>query len=184
MARQLIRTLTAIVITTLMLVALGRIVAPSTAVANLSRRRPVAGANGYRRDSERLLAFRVTLREFNRWSEDLAGSEGLTPAQHQLLAAIQGHPGPEPPTVGDLAGYLLLRSHSAVELVDRAEAAGLVERIPDRNDRRVSRVRLTDTGSLIAGRLTPAVLARLHELSATLARLADELGPLCLVIKL
>ena len=48
-----------------------------------------------------------------------------------------------PPTVGDLAGYLLLRPHSAVELVDRAVAAGLVERTPDQEDGRVVRVRLT-----------------------------------------
>jgi DNA-binding MarR family transcriptional regulator len=178
------RTLIAVIATAMFLALAGNVMAPNRLASSHSRRRSVAVAGGYQRDSERLLAFRVSLREFNRWSEDLAGSEGLTPAQHQLLAAVQGHPGPEPPTVGDLAGYLLLRSHSAVELVDRAEAAGLVERITDNGDRRVSRVRLTETGSLIAGRLTPAVLVRLRELSATLATLAGELGPLCLVIKL
>src|SRR6476646_4577376 len=96
-----------------------------------------------RQDFERLLEFRVTLRRFHRWSEDQAQAAGLTHVQHQLLVAIKGHHESRPPTVGDLAGYLLLRPHSTVELVDRAEAAGLVERTPDADDGAVVRVRLT-----------------------------------------
>jgi DNA-binding MarR family transcriptional regulator len=119
-------------------------------------------------DFERLLEFRVTLRRFHRWSEDQAKAAGLTHVQHQLLVAIKGHPGSRPPTVGDLAGYLLLRPHSAVELVDRAEDAGLVERIPDREDGRVVRVRLSADGEEILQRLTRAHLDRLHELAAVL----------------
>jgi DNA-binding MarR family transcriptional regulator len=125
-------------------------------------------------DFERLLEFRVTLRRFQRWSEDQAQAAGLTHVQHQLLVAIKGHPGGEPPTVGDLAGYLLLRPHSAVELVDRAEAAGLVERTPDHQDGRVVRVRLTDQGEEILQRLTRAHLDRLHELAAVLDEFVDQ----------
>src|SRR5690349_16675513 len=77
-----------------------------------------------RQDFETLLQFRVTLRRFQRWSEDQAQAAGLTHVQHQLLVAIKGHPGDRPPAIGDLAGYLLQRPHSTVELVDRAEAAG------------------------------------------------------------
>jgi DNA-binding MarR family transcriptional regulator len=119
-------------------------------------------------DFERLLEFRVTLRRFQRWSEDQAKAAGLTHVQHQLLVAIKGHPGDVPPTVGDLASYLLLRPHSAVELVDRAEAAGLVERTPDPQDGRVVRVRLTEQGEEILQRLTRAHLDRLNELAAVL----------------
>ena len=96
-----------------------------------------------RDDYENLLAFRVSLRRFLRWSEAQARGVGLTPAQHQLLLAVKGHRGEHGPTIGDLAGYLLLRHHSAVELVDRAEAAGIVERWGDNVDGRVTRVRLT-----------------------------------------
>src|SRR2546430_374886 len=78
-----------------------------------------------RGDFENLLAFRTSLRRFLHWSQTLARAAGLTPAQHQLLVAIKGHPGGREPTIGDLAGYLLLRHHSAVELVDRAAAARL-----------------------------------------------------------
>lgn len=119
-------------------------------------------------DFERLLEFRVTLRRFQRWSEDQARAAGLTQVQHQLLVAIKGHPGGEPPTVGDLAGYLLLRPHSTVELVDRAEHAGLVRRTRDDADGRVVRVRLTPEGDQILQRLTRAHLERLHELAAVL----------------
>ena len=119
-------------------------------------------------DFERLLEFRVSLRRFQRWSEDQAKAAGLTHVQHQLLVAVKGHPGGLPPTVGDVAGYLLLRPHSAVELVDRAEAAGLVERTPDREDGRVVRVRLTADGEEVLQKLTRAHLDRLHELAAVL----------------
>jgi DNA-binding MarR family transcriptional regulator len=119
-------------------------------------------------DFERLLEFRVTLRRFQHWSEDQAAAAGLTHVQHQLLVAIKGHPGGEPPTVGDLAGYLLLRPHSAVELVDRAELAGLVQRTRDPSDGRVVRVRLTPEGDQIVHKLTRAHLERLHELASVL----------------
>ena len=122
-------------------------------------------------DFRKLLEFRVALRRFQRWSEDQAEGAGLTHVQHQLLVAIKGHPGDKPPTVGDLAEYLLLRPHSTVELVDRAEAAGLVERMPDPDDGRVVRVRLTKAGDRIVRQLTRAHLDRLHELAAVL----DEL---------
>jgi DNA-binding MarR family transcriptional regulator len=124
-----------------------------------------------REDFEHLLAFRASLRRFQRWSEDQAKAAGLTHVQHQLLVAIKGHPGTEPPTVGELADYLLLRHHSTVELVDRAEAAGLVRRVNDARDGRVARVRLTSKGDRILMQLTPSHLIELHSLAAIL----DEL---------
>jgi len=127
-------------------------------------------------DFERLLEFRVTLRRFQRWSEDQAQAEGLTHVQHQLLVAVKGHRGDLPPTVGDLAGYLLLRPHSTVELIDRAEAAGLVDRIPDGDDGRVVRVRLTGEGERILQKLTRAHLDRLHELATVLDELVNRYG--------
>ena len=127
-----------------------------------------------RQDFERLLEFRVTLRRFQRWSEDQAQAEGLTHVQHQLLVAIKGHHGTLPPTVGDLASYLLLRPHSTVELVDRAEAARLVERTPDGDDGRVVRVRLTRHGDRVLHKLTRAHLERLHELATVLDELVSK----------
>jgi DNA-binding MarR family transcriptional regulator len=127
-----------------------------------------------REDFEHLLAFRTSLRRFQRWSEDQAKAAGLTHVQHQLLVAIKGHPGSEPPTVGDLADYLLLRHHSAVELVDRAVAAGLARRVTDARDGRVARVRLTAKGDRILMQLTPSHLVELHSLAAILDDLVAE----------
>lgn len=129
-----------------------------------------------RRDFERLLEFRVALRRFQRWSEDQAQAEGITHVQHQLLVAVKGHPGDLPPTIGELAGYLLLRPHSTVELVDRAVAAGLVERTRDPHDGRVVRVSLTEAGDRILQELTPAHLARLNELAIVLDDLVTQYG--------
>src|SRR5262249_41062474 len=89
------------------------------------------------RDYEELLGFRTALRRFLRWSEDQARAVGLTPAQHQLLLAIKGHPGEAAPTVGELADYLVSKHHSVVELTARAVDAGLVERRRDDGDQRI-----------------------------------------------
>ncbi|HEV8275265.1 MAG TPA: MarR family winged helix-turn-helix transcriptional regulator [Streptosporangiaceae bacterium] len=124
-----------------------------------------------RGDFENLLAFRTSLRRFLHWSRTQAQAAGLTPAQHQLLVAIKGHPSGQQPTIGDLAGYLLLRHHSAVELVDRAVAAGLVERRSDAEDARVTRVRLTADGEARLSKLAPAHLDELRNLAPVLDQL-------------
>lgn len=113
-----------------------------------------------RDDFARLLAFRDGLRRFLRWSEDEAKAVGLTPAQHQLLLAVRGHP--QPPSIGEVAEHLLLRHHSVVELVDRAERSGLVERYDDEADQRVVRLRLTGQGE---AKLAALAAAHLEELS-------------------
>jgi DNA-binding MarR family transcriptional regulator len=125
-------------------------------------------------DFEHLLAFRVSLRRFEHWSENHARAVGLTHAQHQLLVAIKGHAGGLPPAVGDLADYLMLRHHSAVELVDRAEAAGLVRRSSDPDDARVVRVRLTRRGNHLVTELSQTHIAELHNLAEVLNELVEQ----------
>ena len=121
-----------------------------------------------RQDFENLLAFRVALRRFQRWSEDQASAAGLTHVQHQLLVAIKGHPGDVPPSIGQIAEYLLLQSHSVVGLVDRAEAAAFVRRYPDSDDARVARVELTEVGDWLVTRLTKVTLAEMRKLAIAL----------------
>jgi DNA-binding MarR family transcriptional regulator len=125
-------------------------------------------------DFEHLLDFRVSLRRFQHWSEDQARTAGLTHAQHQLLVAVKGHPGDLPPAVGELADYLLLRHHSTVELLDRAEAAGLVRRGPDANDARVVRVMLTAKGDRLVTELTKSHLIELYKLAGVLDELTRD----------
>ncbi len=122
-------------------------------------------------DYQNLLAFRTSLRRFLHWSQTQARSVGMTPAHHQLLLAVKGHRGRKGPAVGDLAGYLLLRHHSTVELVGRAEAAGLVERWSDNEDGRIARVRLTAEGERRLDRLASAHLDELQQLAPVLDQL-------------
>src|SRR5439155_10861454 len=115
-------------------------------------------------DYRRLLELRTGLRRFLRWSEEQAEAAGVTPMQHQLMLAIRGDDDPRGPTISAVATYLVSKHHSVVELVDRAEAAGLVRRIQDAGDHRVVRLVLTHSGEQILeelGALTVAELSRL-----------------------
>jgi DNA-binding MarR family transcriptional regulator len=126
-------------------------------------------------DYEQLLRFRTGLRRFLRRSEEEATAAGLTPAQHQLLLAIRGHTDAAAPTIGEVADALLVRHHSAVGLVDRAEAAGLVRRRVDRDDARVVRLALTPAGARRLAHLTNAHLEELAVLASTLRPLSEVL---------
>lgn len=125
----------------------------------------------------RLLALRTGLRHFERWSEQQAQAAGLTPAQHQLLLAIRGHGDPRGPTIGEVADYLLLRHHSAVGLVDRADAAGLVTRYRDSGDHRVVRLQLTKDGADRLEALSALHLEELERLATQLPGPWEGLGP-------
>lgn len=70
--------------------------------------------------------------------------------------------------MGQLADYLLLQSHSAVGLVDRAEAAGFVRRRPDPDDARVVRVELTPEGDRLVTELTRITLTEMRRLAIAL----------------
>src|SRR5436309_3756453 len=115
-------------------------------------------------DYEVLLQFRTELRRFLAWSEEQAHAGGLTPAQHQLLLAIRGHPGPDAPTVGDVASALLLRHHSASGLVERTVLAGYVERRRDPIDHRTVRLSITRMGAAKLARLSRRHLQELARL--------------------
>ncbi|MGM1065138.1 MarR family winged helix-turn-helix transcriptional regulator [Saccharothrix sp. Mg75] len=91
--------------------------------------------------------------------------------------------------VGDLAVALRVTVGGTSKLVDRAERAGLLERLPDPDDRRAARVALTDAGAtalaaatttydaavadLLDGVLTDDEQRRFGEF---VARLLDHLG--------
>jgi DNA-binding MarR family transcriptional regulator len=124
-------------------------------------------------DFRRLLVFRDGLRTFLRWSENEAHGVGLTAPQHQLLLAVRGHVGE--PSIRDIADHLLVRHHSAVELVDRTERLGLVRRETDGDDQRVVRVSLTAAGEAKLNALTAAHLEELSRLRSRLTALWHDL---------
>ena len=122
-------------------------------------------------DYSRLLEFRTGLRRFLSWSEQQAAAVGLTPAQHQLLLAVRGSGALPGPTVGDVAQSLLLRHHSAVELIDRAALLGVVQRRIDAEDQRVVRVILTPDGERRLARLSAQSFEELRRLEPRLRAL-------------
>lgn len=134
-------------------------------------------------DYEALAAFRRALRGFVAFSEQAARADGLTPRQHQALLAIKGAPGGAAgrPTlaVGEVASALLVRPHSAVELVDRLAEIGLVEREGDPRDHRRVAVGLTPRAETVLRDLSAA---HLRELGAIRPLLLELLARFQLVV--
>ena len=105
-------------------------------------------------DFEALARFRFGIRRYLRVSEEIVRSHGLTPQHYQLLLALMGFPGREWATVRELADLIQLRHHSVVELVNRAQKQGLVQRATHPTDARAVRVSLTGEGERILARLS------------------------------
>jgi DNA-binding MarR family transcriptional regulator len=124
-----------------------------------------------------LAAFRHAIRQFLRFSEAAAEAVGLTPRQYQALLAIKGVPPGQRPTIGDLAGQLQVHHHSAVGLVDRLVAHGLVVRRAAPEDRRRVQLALTARGERMLRRLATAHRAELRQIGPRLGSLLARLGP-------
>lgn len=118
---------------------------------------------------QQLLAFRNALRRFDQWSRRAAEEHGVSHAQHQLLLAVRGSTSDGGPTLGEVAEALLVKHHTATELVDRVQQLGLVDRIRDEADARRVRLRLTDRGQALLNDLTEVHLEELRRLSPLLA---------------
>lgn len=125
-------------------------------------------------DYATLAEFRYALRKFLAFSEDAAAEAGLTSQQHQALLVIKARAGENGVPVGVLAERLLVRQHSAVELVDRLSRLGLVGRNPDPHDRRRVLVALTAEGEDRLSTLSQAHLAELRAVGPALAEILSS----------
>jgi DNA-binding MarR family transcriptional regulator len=126
---------------------------------------------------EMLAAFRYELRRFLHFSEAAAEKAGLTPQQHQALLAIKGFPQRERITISELAEQLQIRHHSAVGLVNRLVAQGLVTRETGPDDRRQVFISLTDSGADLLQTLSAAHREELKRVGPTLRQLLETLSP-------
>jgi DNA-binding MarR family transcriptional regulator len=127
-------------------------------------------------DYERLSEFRYGLRRFLHWSEQQARAAGITPTQHQLLLAIRSSPDPRGATVGEVAEVLIIRHHSAVGLIDRAQEAGLISRERDPDTQSVVHLKLTDFGALTLSALSEVHLRELAQLAPAMQALLGALS--------
>ena len=114
-------------------------------------------------DYAALAEFRFALRRFQMFSETKAGEAGLTPQQHQVLLAIRAA-APDEATVGYVAQRLIVKPHTASELIDRLEAIDLVRREPAPSDRRRALLRLTPQATGILSDLSSAPRAEIRRL--------------------
>jgi DNA-binding MarR family transcriptional regulator len=105
-------------------------------------------------DFEALARFRFAIRRYLRFSEEIVRENGLAPQQYVLLLALKGYPARDWATVRELADRLQLRHHSVVELVNRAQAQGLVRRAAHPDDGRAVQVLLTADGEAVLNRLS------------------------------
>lgn len=124
-------------------------------------------------DYARLATLREGIRRYLAWAERRAREYGMTPTQVQLALAVRSHLDQDGPTLTELADTLLLRHHSVVGLVDRAEHAGMVTRVRDPARPGRVNVRLTDAG---AERLDTLSALHLEWLAEHGAELADLWG--------
>jgi DNA-binding MarR family transcriptional regulator len=125
---------------------------------------PAATRTLTKKNFESLSEFRYQMRRFERFSEQAAQGEGITPQQYLLLLHVKGFPGREWASVGELAHRLQMQPHGAVALVTRCEALGLVERRASETDRRQVQVHLLDKGEHLLARLADLHRAELRSL--------------------
>lgn len=116
-------------------------------------------------DFAALSEFRYQMRRFERFSENAAQAEGITPLQYLLLLHIKGYPGRDWATVGELAERLQAQQHGVVALLTRCEAAGLVQRKPSALDRRRVEIHLLPAGEDVLERLAAMHRAELQSLN-------------------
>lgn len=143
------------------------------------RRSPQSGSSAPLAETDwaRLADLRAGIRRYLAWAEQRAREHDMTPAQVQLALAVRSHPDPAGPTLSDLADTLLLRHHSVVGLVDRAQEAGLVRRERDPEHPSRVRVRLTPDGAERLEALSALHVAWLGEHGRELAGLWGSFGP-------
>ena len=120
-------------------------------------------------DFEALAEFRYALRKFLGFSEEAVARNGVTPQQYQALLAIEGYPGRNWVTIGELAEQMRIAHHSAVGLVDRMEMLRLVKRTTAKEDRRRVHVALSAKGRKLLEKL---YLVHREELRSSGAQLA------------
>jgi DNA-binding MarR family transcriptional regulator len=117
-----------------------------------------------------LADFRFLIRQFLHFSEQETRARGIEAQQHQALLALRSLPDDVRPTVGELAARLMIRHHSAVELVNRLSERAAVERVHGEEDQRQVLLRLTNKGRRLLRDLALVHRAELERAGPQLAR--------------
>ncbi len=111
--------------------------------------------------------------------DEACAQAGLTQGQYNVLRILRGaHPRGYPRC--EIAGRMLERAPDVTRLIDRLQAQGLVERVRDDDDRRLSVTRITRAGLDVLGRLDRPIAQIARDLETRLSsRELRELSRLC-----
>jgi DNA-binding MarR family transcriptional regulator len=120
-------------------------------------------------------------REIEDRLEPVYREHGLEPGWHDILATLRRSGGTLRPT--DLTNASMLTSSGTTKRLDKLEAAGLIARAADPDDRRGTLISLTAAGRTLIDELTPAHLDNERRILGALGeadqrRLADLLRKL------
>jgi DNA-binding MarR family transcriptional regulator len=127
-------------------------------------------------DEYRALAeLRYLIRHFLHEGDAVAQAAGLEPQQYLLLLMIRGLPRGEEATIQTLAERLVLKHHSAVELIDRLETHGYVRRSRGRDDRRRVMVSLLPRGERLLEQVARHRIGELRANGQALVRAIEQL---------
>jgi DNA-binding MarR family transcriptional regulator len=123
-------------------------------------------------DYRALAELRYRIRHFLSESDNAARRVGLEPQQYLLLLAVRGLPPGAEPTIRVLAERLGLKHNSTVELINRLEARGYVQRKRYVRDRRHVFVILRPSGQKL---LEKVARKRISEVRADGADLVEAM---------
>lgn len=127
----------------------------------------------------------ILAKAFDRSLEETLTQYGLDHRSYHLLGRLRSYGPPYRRSPGQLAADMRLSSGAMTNRLDRMEAAGLIRRLPDPEDRRGSLIEPTETGNatwdsttgtqarreaMIASVLEPAEREELHRLLRRLMR--------------
>lgn len=99
-----------------------------------------------KQDFKNLSDLRYRLRIFQRASDEICKSHGLTALQYLLLLHLKGFEAREWATISELAEKLQSKHHATVMLIDRSSELGLVERRVSATDKRCIEIHLLPKG--------------------------------------
>src|SRR5262245_27773586 len=102
------------------------------------------------------------------------GALGFTSAQWPILRAVATN---DMPIAADLCRRLNYDTGSMTRMLNRLESKGVIERVPDRADGRVIRLRMTPAGKRVFPRLRDAAIRVLNHLVADFT--SDEIHDMC-----
>ncbi|MEV0081920.1 MarR family winged helix-turn-helix transcriptional regulator [Saccharopolyspora sp. NPDC003752] len=137
-------------------------------------------------DASGMAVFGRLHRAYHRYQDQLNRifqSFDLTMAGFSILASLRRAGSPYRRTAGELADAALVTTGGITQRVDKLEAAGLVRRERDADDRRTVHVQLTEEGLAFTDRVSEAHFANEREMLSGLSateqeRLADLLSRL------